>query len=73
LAQGTIKEYQRDPSPLEFVNQHYLVSIFASQAVWRVNVQPLYLAGGYCIAKAFQSWSYQCRAAVSAVDELVLR
>jgi hypothetical protein len=38
LAQGTVKEYQRDPSPLEFVYQHYLVGVFASQAVWRVNI-----------------------------------
>ena len=69
LANRVVEEDDFDAATMELFEQQDLISIFASQAIGRVDVEAIDQAGGRPIAQAFQGGPDQHGPALPLVDE----
>ena len=69
IADLVVEEDDLDAAALELLDEEDLISIFASQAIGRVDVEAIDQAGGRLIAEAFQGGPDQHGSALPLIDE----
>jgi hypothetical protein len=69
VADLVVKENDLDATALKFLHEEDLISIFASQAIGRVDIEAIDQASGRSIAEAFQSRPDQHSSTLPLIDE----